>query len=179
MNDDDVVIEQDGSEELAHDDELAGAKATDNLAKLKAELARTKEEKQEYLLGWQRAKADYVNVLKRLDDEKAGGVVKGAVSMAMPFIDVLDTIARAEEQGHVSSDFAPVVSQLRSAVASAGLSAIGAVGEAFDPQVHEALGEDKTDEADKDHTVSAVLQQGWKYKDTVIRPARVRVFSHT
>jgi len=179
MNEDDVVIERDGSEELGTDEELLSGKAGDEVAKLKSELARSKEEKQEYLDGWQRAKADYVNVLKRIDDEKASSFTKGIMTAASPLIEALDTVAHAQAQGHVPADFEPVVKQLHKAVETLGLVTFGLVGEAFDPILHDGLGQDPVAKAELDHTITAVLQPGWKYKETVLRPARVRVGVHT
>ncbi len=52
---------------------------------------------------------------------------------------------------------------------------MGKVGEKFDPLIHEALGQDPVDSENKDDTVTAVLETGWKIQDTIIRPAKVRV----
>jgi uncharacterized protein YukE len=63
MNDDDVTLERDGAEEDGHSEEELEAmesKADSKVAKIKKELEDCKEEKQQYLDGWQRAKADYV-----------------------------------------------------------------------------------------------------------------------
>ncbi len=176
-DEEDVVLEPAEGEEF--DDESAGGQASAKVAKLKAELARTKEEKQEYLDGWQRAKADYVNVLKRIDDEKASSFTKGVMTAAGPLIEALDTVAHAQAQGHVPADFEPVVKQLHKAVETLGLTSYGLVGEAFDPVLHEGLGQDPVTKAEQDHTITAVLQPGWRYKDTVLRPAKVRVGVHT
>ena len=177
MNEDDVIIEPaDGAE---FDDEGTGAGSLEKLAKLKNELNSIKKEKQEYLDGWQRAKADYVNVLKRIDEEKAASFSKGVMTAAGPLIDALDTVAHAQAQGHVPSDFEPVVKQMHKAVEALGLSSFGLVGETFDPLLHEGLGQDPVAKAELDHTITAVLQPGWKYKDSVLRPAKVRIGVHT
>lgn len=169
--DEDVVIEADGSEELGGKGGDAGAR----VAKLKADLAKLKEEKQEYLDGWQRAKADYVNALKRFEVDKAAAAAKGTAKAARAFIGVLDTLERAEAAGEVPDSFKLVAKQLHDAAASLGLSKFGAVGEAFDPMLHEALGQDAVDSKEADDTVTAVLEPGWKTDGEVIRPAKVRV----
>lgn len=179
MSDEDFTVEQDGSEELAVDDETLSAKRGDALTKLKEELASVKEERGQYLDGWQRAKADYVNVLKRIDEEKAASFTKGLIAAAGPLIDALDTVAHAQAQGHVPSDFEPVVKQLHKGVETLGLVSFGRVGETFDPLLHEGLGQDPVAKAELDHTLTQVLQPGWKYKDTILRPAKVRVGVHT
>lgn len=55
-----------------------------------------------------------------------------------------------------------------------GLEPVGAVGEAFDPQVHEAVGMDQNPDVDNDH-VSQLVQQGYKLKGRLLRPAKVMV----
>lgn len=169
--DDDVVIEADGSEELGGKGGDAGAK----VGKLKSELAKVKEEKQEYLNGWQRAKADYVNALKRFDLEKKEAESKGIARAAKAFISVLDTLERAEAAGEVPDSFKSVAKQLHDAVTSLGLTKFGAVGEIFDPAYHEALGQDPVTSPEEDDQVTAVLETGWKANHQVIRPAKVRV----
>ncbi len=183
MNDeDDVIIERDGREEHGLSEEeleavesRAGAKAD----KVKKELEQVKKEKQEYLDGWQRAKADYVNALKRFEDEKkdvANSAVMKAVKTLLPAYDALE---RAKVSGDMPDGFAGIAKQLESGFASIGLAPIGEVGEAFDPNLHEALGMDTTDDAKKDDTVSAVLEAGYRIGDSILRPARVRVFQHS
>lgn len=173
MDNDDVVVEADGSEELGGKGGDAGAK----VAKLKAELEKLKAEKQEYLDGWQRAKADYVNALKRFEEEKKGAMAMGRIVTVGAFLPVMDSLARAEGAGEVPEAFQGIARQLHDAAKSLGLEQFGAIGETFDPNQHEALGQDATDDQSKDDTVTAVLERGWKSKEMVIRPAKVRVAS--
>lgn len=168
---DDVVIEADGSEELGGKGGDAGAK----VIKLKAEIDQLKADKQEYLDGWQRAKADYVNALKRFEDEKKNAFALGRVVTVGAFIPVMDSLGRAEGAGEIPEAFRGIAKQLHDAAKSLGLEQFGSVGEKFDPAQHEALGQDPIDDASKDDTVTAILEPGWKSKDSVIRPAKVRV----
>ena len=171
MNDDDVVVEADGSEELGG----KGSDANIKVTKLKAELERVKAEKQEYLDGWQRAKADYVNALKRFEEEKKGALAMGRIVTVGAFLPVMDSLARAEGAGEVPEPFKAIARQLHEAAKSLGLTQFGAIGESFDPAQYEALGQDATDNQAEDDTVTAVLEPGWKSKEMVIRPAKVRV----
>jgi len=181
-DEDDVTIERDGREEdgMSEDDlEAVESRAGAKTDKVKKELEQVKKEKQEYLDGWQRAKADYVNALKRFEEEKkdvANVAVMKAVKALLPAYDALE---RAKGSGELPEGFAGIAKQLESGFASIGLTAIGEAGEAFDPNMHEALGMDPTDDAKKDDTVSAVLEAGYRIGDSVLRPARVRVFQHT
>ncbi len=170
----DVVIEADGSEELTPDE---AGEASGKVAKQKSEIEKLRAEKQEYLDGWQRAKADYVNALKRFELEKLQAIELGKVVAVRNFIPVMDSLARAESAGEVPDSFKGIAKQLHESAKALGLTTFGAVGEAFDPNLHEALGQDATDDVKKDDTVSVVLEAGWKSKDIVVRPAKVRVFS--
>lgn len=169
---DDVILETDGTEELSADD---AGEASGKVAKQKAEIERLRAEKQEYLDGWQRAKADYVNALKRFDEEKRSAVELGKVLSVAAFLPVMDSLARAEAAGEIPDSFKTIAKQLHDAARALGLAQIGAVGESFDPMLHEALGQDATDEEGKDDTVTVVLEHGWKSNEAVIRPAKVRV----
>lgn len=172
MDNDDVVIEADGSEELGG---KGGGDAGAKVVKLKAEIEQLKADKQEYLDGWQRAKADYVNALKRFEEEKKGALNLGRVVTVGAFIPVMDSLARAEGAGEIPEAFKGIAKQLHDAAKSLGLEQFGTAGEKFDPNMHEALGQDPTDDAAQDDTVAAILEPGWKSKDSVIRPAKVRV----
>lgn len=176
---DDISIERDGREEdgLSEEElEAVESKVDGKLAKLKKELEQVKKEKQEYLDGWQRAKADYVNAQKRAEDERMHAGKQAARKAVEAFLPALDSLARAEAAGEIPDGFSGIAKQLKGCAEAAGLEAFGAKGDAFDPNLHEALGEDPAGEAGQDDTVSAVLEQGWKLKGDVIRPARVRVF---
>ena len=175
--DDDVIIEEDGSEEVGNSEEELEAtesRADSKVLKLKKELAQANKEKQEYLDGWQRAKADYVNVLKRAEAERESAKAQGLARGASAFIGVMDTLDRAESAGEVPEAFQAISKQLHSAATSLGLTKFGAVGEVFDPMHHEALGQDEV-KAELEDSITAVLEPGWKAGEEVIRPAKVRV----
>lgn len=174
---DDFIIEPGGEDVGGSEEELEAAESREGakVAKLKAELARTKEEKQEYLDGWQRAKADYVNALKRFEEEKVHAQSKGVAKAARAFIGVIDTLERAEAAGEVPDAFQAVAKQLHDAAKSLGLEKFGAAGEPFSPLLHEALGQDAVGTSGEADTVTSVLESGWKAGEEVIRPAKVRV----
>jgi molecular chaperone GrpE len=178
MPDEDVTIEADGSEERGGDEELEASesRADSKVAKLKAELAAAKKEKQEYLDGWQRAKADYVNALKRFEEDKRSAVALGQTKAVLLFMPALDSLARARASGEAMPvGFEAIAKQLEDAAKAIGLTPIGKVGEKFDPSLHEALGQDPAASPDEDDTVTAVLEPGWKAGEAVIRPAKVRI----
>ncbi|MDO8566770.1 MAG: nucleotide exchange factor GrpE [bacterium] len=151
--------------------------------KLKAEIEVLRQEKQEYMDGWQRAKADYVNALKRFETESKASELRGKVRAVETLLPAFDALERAKEHGDVPEGFLAIAKQLESAFASLGLEEIGKVGEKFDPMIHDAFGQDPADSIETDDTITAVLEKGWKIgpstelgaSDYVIRPAKVRV----
>jgi len=151
----------------------------EKIAKMREELSTCRKEKQEYMDGWQRAKADYVNLLKRFEIEtkssKQAGVVK-AVETLLPAFDALE---RSKEHGEIPNGFVAIAKQLESAFTSLGLAELGKVGDKFDPNFHEALGQDTAESAETDDTITTVLEKGWKIGDSIIRPAKVRVAHYT
>lgn len=157
------------------EDEAVDASAAAKVKKLKEEIEQLRKEKQEYLDGWQRSKADYVNLLKRTDEGAKGQRERGVVEAVEALLPAFDALERAKAHGELPKGFEAIAKQLEAAFAGLGLEAIGAVGEAFDPAKHEALGQDKAESEEQDDTITAVLESGWAISDKVIRPAKVRV----
>jgi molecular chaperone GrpE len=181
MNDEnDVTIDQDGLEPenfAGSEDDLEAneAHAETKVAKLRKELEQVKKEKQENLDGWQRAKADYVNALKRFEEEKKAAIELGTLKAAAAFLPAIDSLERASQTSELPEGFAGIVKQLEGAVSKLGLEQFGAIGDAFVPMLHEALGQDEATSEVDDDKITAILENGWKIGDKVIRPAKVRV----
>ena len=169
QDEEDVVLEPENNEPPK------GGDAEVRLAKLKAEIEKLRTERQEYLDGWQRAKADYVNALKRFDGDvksaKEGGVVKALEE----FLPAYDGLERAKAAGELGEGFGGIAKQIESAFKALGLEQVGEVGEQFDPSLHEALGQDVAERAEQDDKITAVLQKGYKLGEHIVRPAKVRV----
>jgi molecular chaperone GrpE len=180
-DDDEFVVGKEEEEnkrgqEMAEDDmEDADEQASVKVVKLRKELEATRKEKQENLDGWQRAKADYVNALRRFDEEKKNSRQRGVQEAVEALLPAFDALERAKEHGDIPEGFTGIVKQLEAAFSSLGLTPIGVVGEVFDPAIHEAFGQDAVDSDVMDDTVTAVLEKGWRQGDHVIRAAKVRV----
>ncbi|OZA92442.1 MAG: nucleotide exchange factor GrpE, partial [Erythrobacter sp. 34-65-8] len=147
---DDVVIEPErlSAEEVDGEEEMEGDQPEKKIAKMRAELAVCRKEKQEYMDGWQRAKADYVNLLKRFETDAKTSELKGKVRAIETLLPTLDTLERAKEHGDIPEGFLAIARQLENAFAALGLVALGEVGEHFNPALHEALGQDAADSAE-------------------------------
>ena len=167
--DEDIVLEAENNEPPK------GGDCEKKVAKMTGELEACRKEKQEYMDGWQRSKADYVNLLKRFEGETKSAKLSGVVKAVETLLPALDALERAQEHGDIPEGFQAIAKQLEGAFSGIGLEALGAVGERFDPALHEALGQDPTDSAEKDDTITGVLEKGWKIGDAIVRPAKVRV----
>lgn len=156
-------------------EEVGEEKAEAKMKKVRDELAACRKEKQEYMDGWQRAKADYVNALKRFGDDSKAAEVRGKVKAVETLLPAFDALERSKEHGELPEGFTAIAKQLEGAFAALGLEEVGKVGEKFDPAFHEALGQDPADSEAKDDTITVVLEKGWRINGSVIRPAKVRV----
>ena len=165
----DIVLEAEDNEPPK------GGDCEKKVAKMTSELGACRTEKQEYMDGWQRSKADYVNLLKRFEVETKSAKLSGVVKAVETLLPALDALERAKGHGDIPEGFQAIAKQLEGAFGGLGLEALGAVGEHFDPALHEALGQDPTDSAEKDDTITSVLEKGWKIGDAIVRPAKVRV----
>lgn len=166
---DDIVIEPE------HGEEAGEGKPEEKIAKMRVELKACRQEKQEYMDGWQRAKADYVNLLKRIEADTKASEFKGKVGAVETLLPAFDALERSKEHGEIPEGFLAIAKQLESAFAALGLEEIGKVGEQFNPALHEALGQDAAESVETDDTLTVVLEKGWQIGGDVIRPAKVRV----
>jgi len=131
----------------------------------------------------QRLQAEYVNYKRRVDRDRAVVQEHAVHSVIEALLPVLDDIHAAREHGDlVDGPFAAIADKLETTLAKFGLTRFGAVGEEFDPNVHEALMHAAWDSSNaalppdaQSTTVVQVLQPGYRAGDRVIRPARVAV----
>lgn len=122
----------------------------------------------------QRLQAEYSNYRKRVERDRAVAHELAIGSVLTELLATLDDIDRASQHGELTGGFKAVADQLSSLTNRFGLEKYGTDGEAFDPQIHEALMHDtSTDVAVA--TASKILQPGYKYKERILRPARVAV----
>lgn len=123
----------------------------------------------------QRLHAEYANYKKRVDRDRALSRSAGIEAVVLDLLPVLDSIEAAREHSELVGGFKLVAEELEKVSAKYGLAVFGEVGDAFDPQIHEALMQMPMAGDLDGPTVSAVMQRGVKLNDRVIRPARVGV----
>ena len=177
---DQEAIEYTG-EDTVDDVEIEDSEATqkDKLKKVKAELKTCKTEKAEILEELQRAKADFLNAKKRLEDQNAldrERTLDAFLASLLPLCDSFD-MATADSDAWEAIDenwrkgVEGIKSQLDAVLKQHNVQAINAKDEHFDPNRHEAVS--AIDDEGKSETIAEVLQKGYERNGAVIRPAKV------
>ncbi len=122
----------------------------------------------------QRLQAEYANYRKRIERDRLVAHEMAIAAVLTELLALLDDVDRAEAHGELSGGFKAVADQLNAITTRIGLEKFGSEGAVFDPQIHEAL----MHESSADVTVATatkILQPGYKYKERILRPARVSV----
>lgn len=143
-------------------------------ALLESEVGEVEAKVAELTADLQRVHAEYANYRKRVDRDREVIRQMAVGSVLGELLSVLDDVDRARQHGELEGAFKTVGESLESTVAKVGLEKFGAAGESFDPNVHEALTHEASDEV-SEPTVVAVYQPGYRYADRILRPARVAV----
>ena len=170
------------SEDTILDDEAAQENDGDErIAELEEKLAAAESQAAEYLDGWQRARAEYANARKRLERERSEASSRASVDYARKMLPVLDDFNRAManvpeivEQDDWFEGITLVSRKMESILSDLNVERIEAVGEPFDPNIHEALSLTEA-EGFESGTVVEEVQSGYRIGDRVIRPVLVNV----
>lgn len=155
----------------------------DALKKLREKLKVCVAEKQKYLDGWQRDKADFVNS-KRRDDEAQKEFIKFSnLNLISELIPVLDSYNMAmgnkevwekvDKNWRIGVEY--IYNQLKKILEDNGLQEIDPIGKKFDPMQDEAIEYVKIEEEVKDHTVVSVIQKGYSLNGKILKAPKVRV----
>lgn len=131
-----------------------------------------------------RLAAEFDNFRKRVAREREEITHRSQAALALRILEVLDDLDRVLAGGAqpLSTDVVHqalvlIDRKLRKELEAAGLERIDPVGQTFDPAFHEAVSVLPPPESAADHTVSATFQAGYRFKGSLIRPARVQVYS--
>jgi molecular chaperone GrpE len=185
MNDEDTRRSGDGDDMASTDMSAEPSSRTESTqpqfrggqdAKLEGDLAELKDR---HL----RLAAEFDNYRKRSSKERAELADRAQASFVAKLIDVLDDLDRL-----VASDVSTPLPSLREGLSAvdrklwkqleeAGVERIDPAGTTFDPALHEAVSTVPSPDPSRDHTVSATFQPGYRFKGTLVRPARVQVYS--
>ncbi len=122
----------------------------------------------------QRLQAEYANYKKRVERDRSLAHELAISSVLIELLPVLDDIERAQLHGELTGGFKAVADQIATTTERIGLTKYGQEGDLFDPQIHEALLHDTSADVTTS-TATKILQPGYKFKERILRPARVGV----
>ena len=130
-----------------------------------------------------RLAAEFDNYRKRVERERADTWTRAQGDLATRLLDTLDDLERFTQHAAESDDallqgVQLVERKLRQSLQAAGLEEVDADGARFDPNSMEAVAMVPVDSHEEDDVVSDVFQRGYRFKGSLIRPARVRVKKH-
>ena len=156
------------------------------LKKLRADLKACKKEKEEFLIGWQKERADFINYKKEEDNRKALFSEAMRERILTRFLSVLDSFAMAFANKDAWEKVDPnwrrgiehIHSQLDAVFEEYGVKPVGEVGETFDPNIHQSIDLVSSTQKELDHKIAEVVQKGYKLGERILRPARVNVYEH-
>ena len=201
---DDIVYEENGqkatkktADDARLDDDLVGqvvieedneasdlpAQAGAIVKKLKEKIKILEKEKQEYMDGWQRERADFINYKKRVENEKIEVVKYANEGLLEEITQVLDSFEMAfsnkeawekvDKNWRIGVEY--IHTQLVKILDENNFRAMNPLGEKFDPKFHIAVEHIVTDDEKKDGMITEVKKKGYILGDRVMKAAQVVV----
>lgn len=149
------------------------------IERLEKELKLAKEKAEEYLNGWKRAKADYLNLEKKIEKEKEEWRKFANLNLVLDLLPVFDSFELAmkklnkedkKNNNDLISGLNQIKKQLDKVLEKVGVERIKTVGEKFNPEFHEIV-----EKRGKNDKIVEEIQAGYKMEGKVIRPAKVIV----
>ncbi len=158
-------------------------KVSDGTPPLEQEIERLKKENEEYLNGWKRAKADYVN-LKNDQEKRSKELVEfSCLSLFAQWVPIIEHLRQALNK-HLPKDLEnsewvkgieQIYKQIRDVMKGLGIEDFSdTVGKPLDPTRHEAVGQEQIGDTD-DNIITQEMSAGYTYKGRVMVPAKVIV----
>jgi molecular chaperone GrpE len=148
---------------------------------LQHELEQAKAQAQEYLEGWQRARAEFANYKKRVTRDQEDARLRIAADTLSKYLGVIDDLERALKERPEDGEAAAwaegielIYRKTYGVLETEGVEVIDADGEHFDPTMHEAISHDESEDHEEGDIIE-VVQPGYRLGERVLRPAMVRV----
>lgn len=148
---------------------------------LKSELEAFEAKAEEYLDGWQRARAEFANYKKRINRERQRirqDAIGEVTKRYLPALDDLERALKNRPEKGKGAEWAEgielVYRKILAVLESDGIVPMEAEGATFNPNLHEAIDQAESEEHESDEIIE-VLQRGYMIDDRVLRPAMVRI----
>ena len=158
--------------------EVAVAVPMEEFDAMKTQLAEAQSKAQEYLDALQRERADFTNFRRRTEAETQQSYRYATGAVIKKFLAAIDDLERALAHRPTGDPWADgvelVYRKFQALLDAEGVTRIDAEGKPFDPNLHEAIMQEPSDQYESG-TVTAVLQQGYMHGERVLRPAMVKV----
>ena len=161
---------QNDKDDIIEDEVVEEGGLNDKIKKMREELKLCQKEKAEYLAGWQRAKADFINARRDEEKNRAEFTKFAAEKVLLEILAVADSL---ELSGNADSK--PIYNQLVDILKKEGVEPIEALGKKFNPLEHEALDKKEVLDEKEDNMVVEELQKGYMIHNRVLRPSKVKV----
>ena len=155
----------------------------EEISQLRCELEKALARANEYLTGWQRERAEFINYKKRMEREQSQGGQNAFGNAIRRYLDIADDLARAlkdknrpmKDNGVIWAEGIDLIHRKMIAAFEAdGVKIIETEGKFFDPNLHEAISHEDSPDHESGQIID-VVQPGYSLGERVIRPARVRV----
>lgn len=187
MQDEDKIIEEKEKQTEETDIVFENEEESENpkilIKRLRERIKELEKKSEEYLTGWQKERADSINLKKRLEEEKKDFAKYAKEDIATEIIPVLDSFEGAfknkkvwekvDKNWRVGVEY--IHSQLINVLANHGVSIISPLGETFDPNRDEAIETVATEKEEDNHKIVEVVSVGYKLGDRIIRAPKVKV----
>lgn len=151
------------------------------LESIEQALAESQAKANEYLEGWQRARAEFTNYKRRVERDQAQVYQNAVGSIIKRYIEVVDDLERALKNRPQEGEGAAwaagidlIYRKLLTILENEGIKRMDAQGKQFDPTLHEAISLEPNSDHESGEVIE-VIQQGYLLGDRVLRPALVRV----
>jgi molecular chaperone GrpE len=180
-----VTAEEQGQPQVEGEGTAGSAEEApvDELVALRQELEQAKAKEAEYLDGWQRARAELANARKRFQREQDQAYTTAKAGIFACLLPVVDDFERALEtlpDGLADLTWTEgirlIEHKLETLLDREDVEPIEAMGQPFDPFLHEAVTHEPSGTVPEGHVIG-VMQKGYKLGDRVLRPSVVRVSS--
>lgn len=174
-------VEADSTAVIDEPTETVGEISSEDVEALRNELEESLAKSNEYLDGWQRARAEFANYKKRVERDQAQVYKTTAGSILKRYLDIMDDLELAlknrpqEEEGAAwSAGIELIYRKLTGIIEAEGIECMDVEGRLFDPNLHEAISSEEIEDYESGQIIE-VIKQGYMLEDRVLRPALVRV----
>lgn len=184
VGEEEPTLEMEDQEEVSPGDEENLDKELtleEQVESLQSSLDEMTAKAEEYLDGWQRARAEFANYKKRILKENSEIHQAARGDVIKIFLDIVDDLERALDEKPARGEglswaegIELIIQKLRNRLETEGVKPMNPLGEDFDPNIHEALMKEESDEYESGQIIE-VIQEGYWIGDKVLRPALVRV----